>query len=148
MIPQAITNTGPYAGLWSDLKSTRHALERVMKASTMSDLAELDRARLQSLADFLRNQLDPNQTGANEFLSLAKTEPRYSLDADLRQLVKGIAVFEQWHRSGKLGFNEKAQKLIAALDGYVQKLSDELFPDNPPEEDFKVVHAILSGCVL
>src|SRR5438132_1320984 len=116
MIPQAIANTGPYAGLWSELKSMRHALERAIKASTRSDLAELDEARLRSLVDFLRAELDPTGAGDIELLSLAAPDPKYSLDIDLRQLLKGLAIFEQWHRAGKLGFKEKTLRLITSLE--------------------------------
>jgi len=148
MIPQAIANTGPYAALWSELKSMRHALERAMKATARGDLAELDQARLRSLIDFLRAELDPKPTEQGEFLSLASAEPRYSLDVDLRQLLKGLPVFEQWHRAGKLGFKEKTLKLITALEEYLGKLLGNLFPSNPPEDEFKILHAVLSELLV
>jgi hypothetical protein len=148
MIPQAITNTGPYAGLWSDLKSMRHALERATKAKTMSDIAELDRTRLEALAKFLRTELDPKPVGEYEFLSLTSNEPRYSLDVDLRQLLKALPEFEQWHRAGKLAFKEKTEKLIDALEDYIKKLTGNLFPKNPPGEEFKILHAVLSELLL
>ena len=142
MIPQALTNIGPYAGLWSDLKSMRHAIDRAMKADTK--LTELDHSRLQALADFLRNELDPKPEGENEFLLLTSGEPRYSLDIDLRQIVKGLPIFEQWHRSSKMSFKDKKLKLFTALEDYLSKFSSYLFPNNPPQEEFKIFHAILT----
>lgn len=148
MIPQAIASTGPYAGLWSDLKSMRHALDRAMKASTRSDLAELDLSRLRSLVEFLRAELDPKAAGETEFLSLASTEPKYSLDIDLRQLLKGLDIFEQWHRAGKLAFKEKTIRLITSLEEYLDKVSCNLFPSNPPQEEFKILYTVLSELLL
>jgi len=142
MIPQTLTNIGPYAGLWSDLKSMRHAIDRAMKPDTK--LMELDKARLRTLADFLRNELDPKPLGDNEFLSLSSEEPRYSLDIDLRQIVKGLPIFEQWHRSSKMGFKEKTQKLFSALENYIKEFSNSLFENNPPQEEFKIIRAILT----
>lgn len=144
MIPQAIANTGPYAGLWSDLKSMRHALQRAMAAPAKGELTELDRARLSALADFLKNELDPKPVEECEFLSLASAGPQYSLDVDLRQLVKGLKAFEEWHRAAKMSCRDKALKLIGALEGYLGKVSGNLFPNNPPAEEFKILDAILS----
>src|SRR5437879_3320808 len=118
----------------------QHALERAMKARARGDLAELDQARLRSLVDFLRAELDPKSAGESEFLSLAAAEPKYSLDIDLRQLLKELPVFEEWHRAGKLGFKEKTLRLITALEEYLEKLSGNLFPTNPPEDEFKILH--------
>jgi hypothetical protein len=148
MIPQAIANTGPYASLWSDLKSMRHALERATAYPNKGELTELDKARLHALSDFLKSELDPKPVEESEFLSLASAGPQYSLDVDLRQLVKNLSVFEEWHRSARMGYREKILKLIAALQDYLSKMSDNLFPKNPPVEEFKVLHAILSELLL
>lgn len=148
MIPQAIANTGPYAGLWSDLKSMRHALDRAMKANTRSDLCELDQARLRSLLEFFRAQLNPGAASENDAPSLDSAEAKYSLDIDLRQMLRDLPVFDQWHRSGKLGFKEKSLRLIASLEEYLDKVSNNLFPKNPPEDEFKILHSILSELLL
>jgi hypothetical protein len=143
MIPQAIANTGPYAGLWSDLKSMRHAVDRVLNPKTRSDLTELDQARLRALAALLRTELDPD-SGHSEFLSLAAPEPRYSLDFDLRKVLRDTKIFEEWHRASKLGFREKTTRLIAALEDYLPKLSSNLFASEPPREEFAILDAVLS----
>jgi hypothetical protein len=143
MIPQAIANTGPYAGLWSDLKSMRYALDRVLNAKTRSELTDLDGARLRALAALLRSELDTD-AGHSEFLSLAAPEPRYSLDFDLRKVLRDIKIFDDWHRASKLSFKEKTTRLITALDDYLPKLSGNLFPNDPPREEFAILDALLS----
>ena len=50
MIPQAIANVGPYADLWSHLKSMQHALLRANAAQNARDLSMLDKERLTALA--------------------------------------------------------------------------------------------------
>jgi hypothetical protein len=119
-----------------------------MKASTRGDLGELDQARLHSLVLFLRTELDPKAAGETEFLSLASAEPKYSLDIDLRQLLKELPDFDQWHRAGKLGLKEKTLRLITCLEDYLNKVSGNLFPKNPPEDEFKILHAVLSELLL
>ena len=71
MIPQAISNVGPYADLWSYLKSMQHALNRAVAGQ---NLMELDKERLSALARFLRGELsqekadyDFNFAGLSEF---------------------------------------------------------------------------------
>jgi hypothetical protein len=122
----------------------RHALERAIQSGGKGTLEELDRARLGSLATFLRSELDPKPVEGNEFLSLASAEPRYALDVDLRELLKGLDVFEQWHRAARMGFREKTLKLMAALEDYLAKAPPNLFPKNPPEEEFEILRAALS----
>jgi len=119
-----------------------------MKASTRGDLGELDQARLRSLLDFLRTELDPKAARENDILSLASAEPKYSLDIDLRQLLKDLPDFDHWHRAGKLGFREKTLRLVTCLQEYLDKVSGNLFPRNPPEEEFKILHAVLSELLL
>jgi len=145
MIPQAIAKSGPYAALWSDLKSMRYALDRAMNADKTGGLADLDRCRLRALANFLRSEFDPPQP-EDGFRSLALAEPRYSLDVDLQQMVKEIKEFKEWRHSSRLGAKEKVMKLVAALEDYQQGGTNNLFP-KPPEE-FWILHAILSELLL
>ncbi len=141
MIPQAVANAGPYAALWSDLKSMRYALERAMNVSELGSLAELDRCRLRALAGFLRSEFDP-EPSADGFRSLALSEPRFSLDVDLQQMVKDNQAFKDWRHASRMGAKEKIMKLVGALEDYQKRWSSNFFP-KPPEE-FQVLHAILS----
>ncbi len=67
MIPQAIKGTGPYADLWNQLKSMMHALSRVEKARSVSDIAPLDKSRLQALVSFITQELKPRLFGVDHF---------------------------------------------------------------------------------
>jgi hypothetical protein len=146
MIPQAIANIGPYAGLWTDLKSMHHALERALGPSPRGGLTEFDRDRLRALADFLRNQFD-SKISQDEEISLALDGPRYSLDFDARQVLKSLKSFEQWHRSGKIGTKEKSKKLIDSLEEYLQGFSGSWFP-TPPQEEFRILRGFLSELLV
>jgi hypothetical protein len=57
MIPQAIANAGPYADLWSHIKSMQYALGRALKAKNGGDLNSLDKERLTALARFFQGEL-------------------------------------------------------------------------------------------
>ena len=48
MIPNAISNTGPYANFWSHLKSIDHTLERIIALSQTESITELDKDRLEA----------------------------------------------------------------------------------------------------
>lgn len=152
MIPQAIANVGPYADLWSHLKSMQHALDRALKAQTVKDLSSLDRERLNALSRFLRSEL--SQKTAPEKFSFAgfgaqpSSEPTYSLDVDLQQLVKSLPEFEEWHAAQKMGFEKKWQKLVAALESYAESLGDSLLPNQQPREEFQIVQKIVSELLL
>src|SRR6266404_5530015 len=145
MIPQAIAKSGPYAALWSDLKSMRYALERAMNPEKSGGLADLDRCRLQALANFLRSEFDP-PPAEDGFRSLALAEPRYSLDVDLQQMVKEIKEFKDWRHTSRMGAKEKVMRLVAALEDYQKSGPSNLFP-KPPEE-LEILHAILSELLL
>jgi hypothetical protein len=152
MIPQAIANVGPYADLWSHLKSMQHALQRAIEASTLRDLSELDREHLDALAHFLRNELSQRaDPGALTFAGLVgqrSAEPGYSLDIDLQQMIKSVPAFEQWHASQKLGFEKKWQRLVSALASHTQNLGDTLMPDQPTQEELTILQGILAELLL
>jgi hypothetical protein len=46
MMPHGIKSTGPYAELWSQLKSMSHSLSRAAEAKNISEIAELDKVAL------------------------------------------------------------------------------------------------------
>jgi hypothetical protein len=122
----------------------RYALERAMNANELGGLAELDRCRLRALAGFLRSEFDPEP--ADGFRSLALSEPRFSLDVDLQQMVKDIKAFKDWRHTSRMGAKEKILKLVGAVEDYQKNRSSNFFP-TPPEE-FHVLHAILSELLL
>ncbi len=61
MIPDALSSTGPFAGFWAHLKSIDHALCRALDSKSSLSLTELDKERLRTMADFLRESM-PAQT--------------------------------------------------------------------------------------
>ncbi|HEV7402660.1 MAG TPA: hypothetical protein VGO11_07045 [Chthoniobacteraceae bacterium] len=147
MIPQAIASSGVYADLWSHLKSMDHALLRVSRASNMKQIAELDKSRLKSLGEFLRHELDGKEAAEDvsfqAFLSHRPADFGYSLDVDLRLVLAELPSFKQWLRTQRLGFRDKAAKLIAAVDGYSAKIDESLFPSSVPQDEFAILHELL-----
>ena len=152
MIPQAIANVGPYADLWSHLKSMQYALGRVLKAKNGGDLNSLDKERLTVLASFFHGELSlktPTDTVSFAgFGGQSSAEPTYSLDFDLQAMIKGLPEFESWHAAAKLGFDKKWQRLVSALETYTNGISGSLLPNQPPREEFQILQRILSELLL
>jgi hypothetical protein len=152
MIPQAIANVGPYADLWSHLKSIQHALGRALKAQTGRDLNGLDKERLDALARFFHSELSLKpSTEAFSFAGFGgqrSSEPTYSLDFDLQSMIKNLPEFDAWHAAAKLGFEKKWQKLILALETYIAGSGGSLLPNQPPREEFQILQRIISELLL
>ena len=95
MIPQAITASGPYADLWSEFHSMRHALRRAREFASPTEWTRLDRARLQCLLRFL--QEGHSTTSVDAVASLcdlpASGGPRFSLGIDVDSLAKSLPTF-------------------------------------------------------
>jgi hypothetical protein len=148
MIPQAIASCGPYADLWSHLKSMIHALERAKTVKNTQELTLLDKERLGDVVTLLRTELLPQEEEGNlEFSSLATVspfDPAYTLGMDLRQFLKEIPEFERWNAAQKLGTDKKLQKLQSALEGYLQNVSANWI-NSPPNEEFSLLQTILSS---
>src|SRR5579859_5900009 len=152
MIPQAIASAGPYADLWSHLKSMQHALGRALGAQTAKYLSDLDKERLNALARFLKSELsqktEPDALTFSGFRDQPSNEPTYSLDIDLQQMLKNLPAFEEWHAAQKLGFEKKWQKLVSALETYLQSLGSSLLPIHPPQEEFGILQKIVSELLV
>ena len=152
MIPQAIANVGPYADLWSHLKSMQHALLRASTTQNPRDLSILDKERLNALARFLKNELSLKTTP--EVFSFAgfggqhASEPTYSLDTDLQLMIKSLKIFDEWHAAQKIGFEKKWQKLVSALESYAHNLGGSLLPNQPPREEFQILQKVVSELLL
>lgn len=152
MIPHAITNTGSYVDLWSQLKAIQHALKRTLTAEDRIHLTALDREMLARLADLLRNALpspdDSKPSLESYFESLSSYEAESSLDFDLGHALRGISEFEQWLPAHKLGFEKKVQRLLSTIDRIVQESDQGLLVDRPPEDEFRVLQAIVAGLLV
>jgi len=152
MIPQAIASVGVYADLWSHLKSMSHALERVQGARTIKDIAELDKARLVALGDFVKKELEPkdfaDMLSSGAFFSRKSMGLSYSMDTDLRTILQDLPSFRQWLKSQKISVKDKSAKLNEALEEYLKNVNESLFPENPPKEEFEILHDLLSKLLL
>ena len=152
MIPQAIANVGPYADLWSHLKSMQHALLRANAAQNARDLSMLDKERLTALAHFLKSELSlktiPEVFSFAGFGGQPSGEPTYSLDIDLQQMIKNLKAFDEWHAAQKMGFEKKWQKLVSSLETYAQNLGGSLLPNQPPQEEFQILQKVVSELLL
>lgn len=148
MIPNAVASTGPYAGLWSHLKSINHALERALAAGNSKELAELDSDRLHALSEFLDGGLSsaPGASGLStslvEYSNL--TEPDYNAAIDLRSRLGEVPQFDNWLKISKKGFDSKLQRLIASITAFLSPSSDFLGRDVPREE-FEILKAIVQS---
>lgn len=152
MIPQAIANMGPYADLWSHLKSMQHALQRALAVESTRDITDLDKERLLALSQFLKSELiqkpTPEVFSFAGFGRATAEGPSYSLDLDLHQIIKALPDFEQWHAAQKLGFEKKWQKLITTLESYIQNVGGNWLPNQPPKEEFQILQKIISELLL
>ena len=146
MIPNALTSTGAYADMWSHFKSIEHALDRVLDSSASFSLTDLDRERLMALADFLRDNIivkTPNQSATR----LSPTRDSYTAELDLKERLQNVKEFSDWQEKAKLGVNKKVLSLVEAIEGFVKKPSDKLFPQDVPQEAFEVLKAIVAALV-
>jgi hypothetical protein len=148
MIPQAITSAGPYADLWSHLKSMIHALNRALSVENAQDMTALDKERLQDLAQLLETEvLHRDKEGDVDLKALANVSPldaAYTLGLDLRSFLKEIPEFEQWNAAQKLGTDKKLNRLHTTLTTYVSNLTGWM-PNRPPTEEFRILLTILSA---
>src|SRR5947208_2936852 len=71
MIPNALAVTGPYAGLWSHLKSMDHALARALDSGNPSSLTALDKERLEALVQFFQRGLVSENSDPSTIAGLA-----------------------------------------------------------------------------
>ena len=150
MIPNAVVSAGPYASLWSHLKSIDHALERALNAQTAGELAELDRDRLRALVDFLQSGLSPRAPDSQFSTSLCDysiASPNYGSAIDLRKRLGTLAAFEDWQKTSKKGFDAKLKRLTGALEDFLERPSG-LLPKSVPREELTVLHAILRSLLL
>jgi len=150
MLPNAITNTGPYAGFWSHLKSIDHVLERIITSSSMEKLTELDRDRLNALMNFLKDGLSAESTTPDISRDLLKhalsSKPEYSSALNLRDRINEIDEFINWNKKAKKGYEEKINKLIQATDAYLT--SPPLILTESQKEELLVMHAIIHSLVF
>ncbi|HUT11466.1 MAG TPA: hypothetical protein VMY42_13275 [Thermoguttaceae bacterium] len=148
MIPNAVASTGPYAGLWSHLKSINHALERALAAGSSKELAELDIDRLRALSEFLDGGLSsaPGASGLStslvEYSNL--TEPDYNAAIDLRSRLAYVPEFDNWLKSSKKGFDTKLQRLIASISNFLSP-SGDLLARETPHQEFEILRAIVQS---
>lgn len=152
MIPQAITSSGPYADLWSHLKSMIHALNRALEASNTRDLTALDRERLEDVSMLLKSELIQSGDSRDPKLALTSAaspfDPVDTLGVDLRQFLRQVPEFEQWNASQKLGTEKKLQKIQSAIDSYISSLMGTWLPNDPPQEEFRILRTLLSAILV
>lgn len=151
MIPQAVASCGPYADIWSHLKSIIHSLQRASAAENVQELQQLDKERLRALSDFLAHQLaQKSSESVPSFGALGDApsfDPAYALGLDLRQVVKDIPAFEDWNASQKLGTEKKLQRLKAALDTYLESLGGNWL-NKPPVTELGILKSVLSQVLI
>lgn len=146
MIPNAVANTGPNAGLWSHLKSLDHALDRALSSSN-TQLTELDRDRLSAVAEFLAGGLSQEgQAPAPSLSSLSHAtlaDENYLALLDLRHKVVNVPAFENWQKASKKGVEAKLQRLLKATQEFLA--TGELFKRSVPRDEFQVIRAIIQA---
>ena len=147
MLPNAIANTGPYASLWSHLRTLRHALERTGADQKVERLTDLDIDRLLALKEFLQTALDPTDSGVisseENRTNLEPIRIPYGFAMDLRSRIVGLDAFSRWKEASKIGYEKKMQGLIHAIDRYLEEVKPRLITVNFPTEE----HAVLT-CLL
>ncbi len=147
MIPNAMTSTGPYAGLWSHLKSIDHAIERITFVDSPQELSELDKDRLIALQKFLKGGIEIDVNSRNPFESLlnnkTSSEPEYSSAIDLRTRISDIPEFNNWQKKAKKGYEDKIKRLTDFIESYLVKSEILLFQKDEKKEEFIILRSIL-----
>jgi hypothetical protein len=152
MIPQAIKGTGPYAQLWSRLKSMEHALGRLEAASKPTDLTPLDEDRLHALYRFVNSELVPSEheevPTRESFLAYQNTEFGYSLEEDPRSLLKELPSFQIWATGVAFAFEKQVEKLLHDLAQTlnVKRTDHAIVPISPQE--LKILREFLTALVM
>ncbi len=150
MIPNAITNDGPYADFWRHLKSIDHVLERILDPNIAEKkLTELDRDRLNALIAFLQGGLpvetQPQNLSADLLRHALSTKPEYSSAINLRSKISEIQEFNNWPKLAKKGYEAKIHRLIQATQEYLTTSLTTLFPS--PTEELAILHAVIHSLV-
>jgi hypothetical protein len=152
MIPNAVANTGPYAGLWGHLKSIDHALGRTLDFGDPRKLTGLDRDRLQALIDLLEGSLpkDPDPLNVTiDFLTrCGTTEPDYSTAIDFHREIAEHPAFKEWLKTSKISFEDKVKRLIKSLEVVLVKSTPSslfLTKEEIPQKEFQVIRAVLQS---
>jgi len=149
MLPNALADTGPYAGVWSHLKSIDYALQRTLFAAPNNDkLTALDHERIKALADIL-NHAQMTSVSNDDLLGISMAAgPAFVETMDLREKLESMDVIKAWKGSSKMGFDTKLRRLIDIINGFIEKNSSALFAKDVPVEEFnllrKVVQHLLS----
>jgi hypothetical protein len=151
MIPNAVASTGPYAGLWSHLKSMDHALDRALQTADCRRLTELDKDRLHALVELLQGGLptsgSPEEADDLLLHCCQTTEPDYSGAIDLRQELRNVEAFEEWSRPSRKSLSDNVGRLIRAIEDFLGETSPHsLIPQKEiPRKEFEVLRAILQS---
>ncbi len=142
MIPNALISTGPYADLWSHIKSIDHALERVLSAGPGFKLTDLDKDRLQVLASHLRSDL-PRESFIDIYdLSDVLTGSEFNIKHYLRDSHE----LKEWRKPSKIGFDEKISLLSTAITEYINQEGNLI--DHVPHEEFHILRAALAILII
>ena len=150
MIPNALADTGPYAGLWGHLKSIDHALARALNETGSCRLTDLDKDRLQALLALLQDALGTTDEAmpadADLLLRLEASRSDYSSALDLRGAIESNQAFEKWQKPSKKAFKTDLERLIKALEAHVNSTSDTLF-HKVPRAEFQVLRSIIQSLI-
>ncbi len=150
MIPNAVASTGPYAGLWSHLKSIDHALGRALDSGSLKKLTELDRERIHALTELFRRGLVSSGLSSHVQTDLLVYsqggDPEYASALELKERIPAVAAFQNWKSARNLGFEKKVQLLIEKAEAFLNKPSS-LFPKDAPREEFEVLRAIVQSLI-
>lgn len=148
MILNALSSVGAYADLWSHLKSMDYALERALDSDSPAPLEELDKERLQALANFLSESIiqkyDDGLSSIYETLVSTESRQTFAPDFDLRERFQEVQPLKSWHHASKIGFEKKIQKLIESIDYFLNKSPKGIFKNDVPREEFEILRALLT----
>ncbi len=150
MIPSAITSTGPYADVWSYLKSIDHAIERVLDSS-VTRATPLDKDRLSALIDLLNNSVAPEVELASESISfmnnIGSPYPDYSSAINLRSKVESNKDFIIWKKKNRKKAEDLLAKLKHAVERYILESDDSLFQLGKHTDELKILQSIMGDLI-
>jgi hypothetical protein len=147
MLPNAITSQGPYAGVWSELKSIDHALGRALDKTRSLPLSNLDLDRLVALSAMLSEPYSEASIDSPPTrLAIPHHDPARQSPAplDLRPHLEGHEAFQAWRRSTRKAQEQLVERLLGAINTVIrQSRGDKLLAAEIPTKEFAVLREVV-----
>lgn len=146
MIHSVVSNTGPYAHLWSNLKSFEYSLERA-ESKNRNQITKLDEERLEALIEFFEDVVSTQSTISVTNLSSWSSQHKYTWAIDFRSIIK-TALFDPNKPTENKFSDKKVRQLVKPIKEFLQEKNGELFSLEPQPLLKKTLKNLLTNTEL